>query len=107
MCDIDKVNKQIIIMGIIGIVFSLLGFLAYGMYALIFLVSIPLGCSIMFIITKHSAYGIVYTVLFLLNRITPKGTLLGYIIIFAFMAFFIYVDRQSILRMKELKKKSE
>lgn len=61
----------------------------------------------MFIITKHPAYGIVYTVLFLLNRITPNGTLLGYIIIFAFMAFFIYVDRQSILRMKELKKKSE
>lgn len=107
MCDIDKVNRQIIIMGIIGIVFSLLGFLATNMYALVFLVSIPLGCSIMFMITKHPAYGIVYTVLFLLNRITPKGTLVGYIIIFAFTAFFIYVDRQSILRMKELKRRNE
>lgn len=104
----DTTNKKIIVMSIIGIIFSVAGLLTSSLEALIMLFVIPLALSILFLIRKHPAYGIVYTILFFINRISlftsrSGGTLLGYIIIIGLLIFFIYVDHQSYIRWKEIK----
>lgn len=104
MCDVKKVDLLIKIMGFIGIVFSMLGLFATQKIAIWMLVILPFACIVLFMITKHPSFGFAYTALFILNRLGPNGTLASYALIIALSAFFIYVDRQSVLRWKEVKK---
>lgn len=72
------------------------------------LVVIPLGCCILFWITEHPAFGIIYTVLFFLNRISVfigGGNFLAAIIIIMLLLYFIYVDCICISLRNELSKR--
>lgn len=97
-------NRQIIIMGIISIFFSLLTG-APNIQMLLIICLIPLVSSILFIITKHPVFGIICTAFFFLNRIATftRGTLLSTIIILGITAYFVYVDYLSIRDRKQRK----
>ena len=87
-----KSNRDIIIMGILSIFFSLMTG-APNLLALLFIGFVPLVCSILFLIIKHPALGIICTAFFFLNRIavfTGKGTLPAIIIIVALTGYFAY-----------------
>ncbi len=111
MYEYDDIH--IIIKSIIGILMAVIGgriiLSEHNLEAIVMLTILPLICSILFWKFKHPVFGITYTVLFLLNRIDlfirPRGTLLGYAIIVALLAYFVFVDRKSCLRLKEIKER--
>ena len=94
----QEINRHINAMCIIGGVFALLPLISWSMHsiiAILMLVVIPLGCCILFWITEQPAFGIIYTVLFFLNRISVfigGGNFLAAIIIILLLLYFIYVD---------------
>lgn len=112
MQDIYMIDRQITVMCIIGGVMSLIALPMYGrmkLFALFMLVLIPLGCCILFWVTKHPAFGIIYTVLFFINRIPVfffgGGTFLAAVIVILMLVYFIYIDYMSIYRRRELPKR--
>ncbi len=89
-----KVNIHIIIMSVIGIIMSLAGLLAIrNPIAFLMLGVLPMVSIILFWVNKHPAFGIIYTVLFFINRaeVLLVGTLLARLMIVAMLAYFVYV----------------
>lgn len=112
MLDYYGIDKHIKVMCIIGGVMSLSSLLFVPLYrvvAIIMLLVIPLGCCLLFWITEHPAFGIIYTALFFLNRISAffigGGTFLATIIITSLLIYFIYVDCICIFKRRELSKR--
>lgn len=103
----ERINMHITIMSVIGIFMAAYGLSLREVEAIIMLAALPMICSILFWKFKHPVFGVAYTVLYVLNRIDlffrPRGTLLGYAIIIALFAYFVYVDYQSCIRLKEIK----
>lgn len=109
MQDYYGVDKHIKIMCIIGGVMALSSLLFVPLYkvmAILMLLVIPLGCCLLFWITEHPAFGIIYTALLFLNRIPAffigGGTFLATIIIISLLIYFIYVDCICIFKRREL-----
>ena len=86
-----KSNKHIIIMGILGIFFSLLT-AAPNALAVLFVGGVPLVCNILFMVIKHPLFGAVCTLFFFFNRIETftEGTLLSTVFILALTGYFAY-----------------
>ncbi len=98
----------IYVMGGIGVLFSLGGIFAGGIPGMILLFALPLFLSIMFMVQKNPIYGILYTILFVVNRSNLffgiTGNLLARIIVIIQLLFFVHVSIRSYYKWKELKK---
>ncbi len=84
-------DLHILIMGILSIFFSLL---TAGPNALtvLFIGGIPFIFSILFLVTKHPAFGAICTLFYFFNRVDtfPEGTLLGIVLILGVTGYFAY-----------------
>lgn len=93
--DNSKTQKNIKRMSVLGIILSVFAMLGTGsMKAFIILGALPLLCSLVFLIKKNPVFGIAYTVLFFVNRISILlgGLLLARVGIVLILVYFIYVD---------------
>lgn len=88
---------------ILGIVLSVLFAPLTNPIGLLVMGLLPLSCSILFLITRHPAAGIAYTILFVITRIGGEATLLGYAIILVLVVIFLCVDYNSYMEWRQKK----
>ncbi len=106
----ERTETLIKIMGVLGILLALAGLFTGDIAAFVMLGALPLSFSILFMVTKKPIFGLLYTILFAVNRsniLLGQGLLLAWIITVGLLVFFSIVVYRSYVRGKHIKREQK
>lgn len=106
----ERTETLIKIMGVLGILLALGGLFTGDIAAFVMLGALPLSFCILFMVTKKTIFGLLYTILFAVNRsniLLGRGLLLAWIVTVGLLVFFSIVVYRSYVRGKDIKKEQK